>query len=340
MHPSFLRYLIDPANGEGLELFASRSEGDFVMEGELRSSSNSYAIVRGIPRFAGYQKENGYAESFGYQWNRWSKVQFESSNRGKPMEGYTLSMWEKITSISANDLRGGVILDYGCGPGRFTEIVRLKKGRVIGLDLSTAVEAAAKNFRNDDNVLICQADILKPPVRAESMDGAFSIGVLHHTPDPRKAFREMVRTVRPGGWVAVAVYGKRTYYDFPTVKLYRKIFRALWPAFKQYPALLYSYFAGHVLSPASRIPGFGLVIRAAFPFVRLPDAEWSVLDTFDSVTTAYQSSHESFEVFSWLKECNLEDIEPSNWGFSSYHAYKPAAAERNAHDWAANRSAC
>lgn len=328
MHISFLKYLVDPRTGQPLEAHSQRNEGDFIWEGELRSDSNRYPIVRGVPRFAGYQDANNYTNSFGYQWNKWARVQFESQNIGKPMQGYTMRMWEKVTSIESKDLGGALVLDYGCGPGRFTEIVRMKNGRAIGIDLSGAVEAAAENFRYDAGVLICQADILQPPIRPETVDGAFSIGVLHHTPNPRKGFQEMVKTVKPGGWAALAVYGKGTYYDFPTVTLYRNVFRALWPALKHYPPLLYSYAAAHVLAPLSRVPILGQILRGAFPFVRLPDAQWSVLDTFDSVTTSYQSSHESYEVFGWLKQAGLEGIEPSDWGFSSYHAMKPAAAIR------------
>jgi SAM-dependent methyltransferase len=321
MHSSFLHYLCDPQTGEPLTLHVQSGTGDVVHEGRLASPSNTYPIVRGIPRFHGYDSRNDYTQSFGYQWTKWSRVQFESQNLGKPMQGHTLDMWQRITSISC-ELAGKVVADFGCGPGRFIEIVRMKQGKVIGLDLSLAVEAAADNFRGDPDVLICQADILKPPIKAGSLDGAFSIGVLHHTPDPRQGFDKMVQAVRAGGWVALSVYGKGTYYDFPTVRMYRGLFRILWPLFRHYPALLYSYFAGYVLRPLVPVPVLGKLVRLFFPVVGLPDVNWSILDTFDSVTPTYQSAHESFEVFQWFKESRLVKIEPSNWGFTAYHGMK------------------
>ncbi len=322
MHISFMEYLVDPETKEFLKLIPIKQEGEFIIEGTLASSKNSYPIVRGIPRFAGYS-EDSYTKSFGYQWNKWSRVQFESQNVDRPMEGHTLNMWQKITAIDSKDLSGATILDFGCGPGRFIEVLRMKNAKAIGIDLSAAVEAAGQIFKNDPNVLICQADALNSPIKPQSVDGAYSIGVLHHTPDPRKGFYDMIQSVKPGGWAALAVYGKGGYYDFITVSLYRKLFKLLWPLFKHYPPLLYSYIAAYIFRPISYVPIIGLLVRALFPFVRLPDVRWSLLDTFDSVTPSYQSAHESYEVFRWFHDAGLTDIAPSDWGFTSYHGTKP-----------------
>jgi len=323
VHVSFLPYLVDPENQESLELRVDRREADVILEGALVSRTRRYPIIRGIPRFAGYETDGDYSRSFGYQWNRWRRVQFESENVGKPMQGHSRRMWQRITSVETDNFEGQVIGDFGCGSGRFLEVVRLKKGRVIGLDLSQAVESAADHFRQDPQVLICQADVLRPPIKPAALDGAFSIGVLHHTPNPAQGVEAMSDTVKSGGWVAISVYGKGGYYDFPTVRLYRSLFGALWPWFRQYPPLAYAYFATHVIRPLSYIPVAGPLLRVMFPCVRLPDATWSMLDTFDSLTPIYQSTHESYEVFQWFQRAGLVDIEPSDWGFTAYHARKP-----------------
>lgn len=326
MNLSFLPYLVDPATGECLELFVEKRNGDSIIEGMLSSTSNKYPIVRGIPRFSGYQDKANYTNSFGYQWNKWSKLQFESENIGKPMEGHTRGMWERITGIDSKRLEG-VFAEFGCGSGRFLEVVRMKQGKVIGIDLSDAVEAAGEAFQDDPEVLICQADVLQPPIKPGSLEGAFSIGVLHHTPNPEKGFGKMVRCVRPGGWAAVCVYGKGGYYDFPTVSLYRNLFKFLWPVFKHYPPLIYSNFATYFLRPISSIPFLGKGVKGLFPYIQLKDINWSLLDTFDSVTPSYQSAHESFEVFQWFKKNSLINIEPSDWGFTAFHAVKPSGAK-------------
>ncbi|MGO9120627.1 MAG: methyltransferase domain-containing protein [Desulfomonilaceae bacterium] len=328
MHLQFLSYFVEPGTNQPLSLEIDSGSGDIVESGFLVNKSNlrRYPIIRGIPRFVDYQ-ENNYAKSFGYQWHRWPKVQFESENLGKPMEGHTRGMWERIVSFHDKKLNlvGKTVVDIGCGPGRFVDVARSKGAKVIGIDYSGAVEVAARNFRDDPDVCICQADALRLPLKSNSVDGAFSIGVLHHTPDPKQGVREAHRIVHPEGWFAVSVYPKGGYYDFPSVQMWRKLFNVLWPFLKYYPPLIYTYFTNCVFRPvAVAIPPLGKAIRLFFPFVKLPDFQWSLLDTFDSLTPSHQSAHDTYEVFCWLKEAGFKDIEPSNWGFCSFVGFKDA----------------
>ena len=96
MHPQFLALLRCPKSGEKLTLNVHEwGPRGMVLTGTLLASQGvSYPIVRGIPRFVDTQ---GNASSFGYQWRRWPRVQFESENVGKPMSGHTTRMWEAIT---------------------------------------------------------------------------------------------------------------------------------------------------------------------------------------------------------------------------------------------------
>ena len=330
MHKKFLPYLIDPVTKEALKLEITESRGDKVLTGFLLSSTSRFPIVNGIPRFAGYTTEN-YAESFGYQWNKWSRIQFESDNVGSPMYGHTTNMWEKITGIKS-EIKGQLVLDLGCGPGRFVEVAKEKGAMVIGLDYSMAVEAAAKNFKDDDNVCIIQGDALNLPICDAVVDGVFSIGVLHHTSNPEQGVKETARILKKGGWFGLAVYSKGGYYDFPSVQFWRKIFKFLWPVLKHYPPLAYTYLTVYGLRPLKYMPFLDKVIRRVLPTVNSPDIRWALLDTFDSVTPSYQSAHEPFEVFQWFKKSGFVNIEPSDWGFTSFHGKKEADHAGNVTD--------
>ena len=55
----------------------------------------------------------------------------------------------------------------------------------------------------------------------------------------------------------------------------------------------------------------------------LPDKNWSILDTFDSITPTYASTHDQSEVFDWLSAAGFQDIKPTNWGATSFLAKKP-----------------
>jgi len=320
MHIQFLDYLADPYTKEPLILESSDISSGIILSGSLRSSTNVYPIIRGIPRFVPFINGN-YSNNFGYQWHKWPRVQFEHENVGKPMEGHTRSMWEKITGY--NEYIGTIdkktIADIGCGAGRFVDVARSKGARVIGIDYSSAVEVAAQNFREAFDVCICQADALNLPLKSGYLDGAFSIGVLHHTPDPPRGVLQAHAALHAGGWFALSVYPKGQYYDSPPVQAWRKIFKILWPLFKHYPPLAYTYFAIYILRPFVNIyPKAGNRVKSVFPYLDIPDIDWSLLDTFDSVTPSYQSSHDTQEVSNWLHNAGFRDIRQTDWGPTSF----------------------
>lgn len=326
MNKKFIKYLVDPETGEELQLLSEESKSVDIASGYLVSKSNRYPIIRGVPRFAGYKDRSNYSKSFGFEWNRWSQLQFDSRNLGKPMAGHTRKMWEQIVCSGNRSTKGKLLIDFGCGPGRFIEIARKKGARIIGIDLSDAVEVAHNNFNSDQDVLIVQGDILKLPFKKEVADGAFSIGVLHHIPDPHLGFNKIVDVIKKSGWLAVSLYGQYGYYTDPIVNFYRQVFKKLWPVFGPYPALVYSYITVYVLRTLARVPVikyFVYLLKTIFPFIDLPDRNWSVLDTFDSVTPSNQFGYSIFEIFSWFKKTGkFKVIEPSNWGGASMWGIK------------------
>ncbi|MDB5329060.1 MAG: Methyltransferase type 11 [Phycisphaerales bacterium] len=319
MHPKHLPLLCCPITGDPLEVKADRMNAHgMVVSGTLRTpSGNSYPIVRGVPRFVGSEH---YAASFGYEWNRWPRVQFESENLGRPMEGHTTRMWERITGASDEDVRGKTVVDFGCGPGRFLDIVRRKGGVAIGIDLRPAVDCARDNFKDDPDVLVVQGDLFRPPFRPGTFDGGFSIGVLHHTPDPPRGLEALARLVRPQGWVSCCVYPKGDFYDFLSVRRLRAVHLRLRSVFGYRFAMAYSYFAAYALAPFVRkAKQFGL--RRPMQFVErnwlvslyLKDARWRVLDTFDAITPEIASTHTAEEVREWLEKAHCREVRMTPW---------------------------
>src|SRR5690348_8374875 len=90
---------------------------DEVIDAELRCKTcqATYAIKRGIPRFV---DSDNYAQSFGFQWNRYAKTQLDS-HTGRPISRNRLFE----TTRWPEDLSGQLVLEAGCGAGRFTEIL-------------------------------------------------------------------------------------------------------------------------------------------------------------------------------------------------------------------------
>ena len=116
-----------------------------------------------------------------------------------------------IRSI-AEFFEGKRVLDAGCGTGRHAYLAaRFGAREVVAVDLSGAVDAARVNLEALDNVHVVQGDLLRLPLRPADRGGGFdliySIGVLHHLPDPHAGFRSLLPYLRPGGTIAVWLYG-------------------------------------------------------------------------------------------------------------------------------------
>lgn len=71
-----------------------------------------------------------------------------------------------------------LIADLGCGSGAFTDILREKGFRCIGIDLSYRIlDAECKIF---SDVAFVNGDVDKPPIASESVDLILFSGMLHH----------------------------------------------------------------------------------------------------------------------------------------------------------------
>lgn len=108
---------------------------------------------------------------------------------------------------SLEDLRGQKVAEVGCGNGRFLKIMSQYAQHVWGLEPGDGVLNAEAYNVDLDNVTVKRASVYELP-ELPPLDHIFSIGVVHHLPDPRGALEAMKATLRPGGRCTIWVYGK------------------------------------------------------------------------------------------------------------------------------------
>jgi SAM-dependent methyltransferase len=106
-----------------------------------------------------------------------------------------------------------VVLDAGCGGGRYSRVAGEAGAQVVGADQSTAVEKAARLCGHLPNVRFVQADLKRLPLEPASFDFAFSIGVMHHDVSTRAVLDAVARMVRPGGRLAVWLYCRNQWWQ-------------------------------------------------------------------------------------------------------------------------------
>src|SRR4051794_10552079 len=156
---------------------------------------------RGGPRFADIgkveQEKAETAKNFGWQWTNFTQED--------PKYNAQFLGW--LQPVKPEFFEGKVVLEGGCGKGRHTKLAAEWGAKnVVGIDLGAGVESAFALTRDHPNAHIVQCDIFKLPLK-KIFDYAFSVGVLHHTPDPKGAFLSLAGKVKKGGHISAWVYG-------------------------------------------------------------------------------------------------------------------------------------
>jgi len=112
-----------------------------------------------------------------------------------------------LNAIGFNKL----VLEIGCGTGQLSHYLQLNNNEVLGVDLSVSSLSLAIKHKLENDLhrsSFVQMDVFDLAIKDASFDAVVCNGVLHHTPNPRRAFTEIVRTVKPGGLVVVGLYNR------------------------------------------------------------------------------------------------------------------------------------
>ena len=305
MKHSLLELLRDPHSGESFTLHIDHQQADEIITGTLITSDGTrYQITKGIPRFVPH---DDYVENFSFEWTKHRTTQLDSANNSRESE----ERFADSLPFPLVELAGKIVLDVGCGMGRFAEIVLKYGGTVVGIDLSYAVDAAWTNMGQHPKANFVQANIFSLPFASASFDLIYSLGVLHHTPDPRAAFDCLPRLLKPNGTLMTTFYAGYNKAYVAASEFWRWMFRRI-----PRPTL---YKMAHVSVPfyyVTRLPKIGKVFSTFFPMSGHKRAEWRILDTFDWWSPQYQFYFTHPEVFRWYQEHSLGNIVVKGPGIS------------------------
>jgi SAM-dependent methyltransferase len=273
---------------------ADGDRADEIESGTLRcQAGHTFPIVGGVPRFV---ESELYVQNFGFEWNVHAGTQLDSASSDESEQAFRAK-----TGFTPEMLAGKLVLDVGCGMGRYTDVASRWGATVVGVDLSRAVDAAERNVGQRRHVHIAQANVFELPFRDGTFDFIFSLGVLHHTPDTKAAFDRLPGLLRTNGRIAIWLYSNyggwrpSELYRYVTPRLPKRLLHGL-----TYVAVPLYY--------VHKIPIVGPLISFLTPISHHPKARWRVLDTFDWYSPKYQWKHSYEEVFPWFEEQGLTDI--------------------------------
>lgn len=120
-------------------------------------------------------------------------------------------IYEEFLHIPLDALSDKTFLDAGCGTGENTWSWRRildPNTRLIAVDLSEASVAIAQRNGADQTLRpnFAVASLLDLGLAENSVDVVFCSGVLVAVTDPKRAFRELVRVLKPGGYIILILY--------------------------------------------------------------------------------------------------------------------------------------
>lgn len=355
MKQALLGLLVSPCCCAGLALEAYAGDAAELSEGLLtcEACSASYPVIGGIPRllplhmhqllrtrypafFASFGggRQSSYlswgtipqeavagdqtktVERFGFEWTEFS--QYDSDN-----------FLTLISPLDPTWFESKIGLDLGCGAGRHAQQAARYGAEVIAVDISWSIEAAYARNRGNPKVHIIQADLFTLPFNDHTFDFVYSLGVLHHTPDPPAAFSRAVRVVRPGGVVVVWVYTNKRRFLILTLSCLRRITtrlpnRALkWLArafaLVDYYCLVQPYRLlarnGHLQQILQPVVPWRIQEYAKHSF-GVSNADW-----FDRLSYPYVHYYSDQEIEVWYRRNGLENIRVTPTGPNASTGY-------------------
>lgn len=245
-------------------------------------------------------------KSFGYQWTRKVFSQI--------IPKFEEDFLNYIYPVQRDFFCHKIGIDIGCGFGRHIYYAAGFGAEMIGIDFSRAIDSAYNNTKELEDIHLIQADIYNLPLRRNYFDFAYSIGVLHHLPDPEKGFSSILELIRSGGYVSIWLYSKsRPAVNF-TIESIRFITKRIPHVFLYSICLILSGLEWlFIILPYKiliKIPFIGsfleknifrrVKIYSGYPFAVFP-ADW-----FDRLSVPIRHYYNKLDIEGWFKRPDLQ----------------------------------
>jgi SAM-dependent methyltransferase len=248
---------------------------------------------------------------FGAEWSRFDQSGLSPEELERTFQMYFgIFPWERLGPAAVG-------FDLGCGSGRWARLVAPRVGRLHCVDPSaSALAVAERNLAGLPNCTFHRAGVDELPFADESMDFAYSLGVLHHVPDTARGIRGCVRKLKPGAPLLLYLY-----YAFDNrPPWYRWLWRgtdAVRRLVSRLPAgprfLAADLLAGAVYLPLARAARLAERMGGAFETLPLSfyrNASFYVMrtDALDRFGTRLEQRFTAAEVRAMMAGAGLENI--------------------------------
>ncbi|MBN1823314.1 MAG: methyltransferase domain-containing protein [Endomicrobiales bacterium] len=345
MKRRFLEYVVCPECGSefSLKVFltddASSGDSGDVAEGVLECAKcgSAYPIIESVPRIL--RKEiigelvrgyDGFVSKYGLNIEHRGvpDVKKDRSLRSKEVaKGYEYG-WSIYSSMLAEyesefrhvlgehlspaDFKDKVVLDAGCGMGRFAYFAKKYGAKtLIAFDMSEAVLVAQNTiFKNSENAYFFQGDIYYLPLK-KIFDIIYCIGVIHHLPSPNEGVQHLACFLKPGAALFLWVYGHSGIkYPLKAIRVVTRRIPFGWSRGLSYLFGTALYLFNVLYRALRKLPGFSKAAECV-PFNQYADRSWAGVCWIcqDHITVPIINFFKKGDVESFAKETSLKQID-------------------------------
>lgn len=252
---------------------------------------------------------------FGDEWEKFNQYKVKKDELLKIYKDYFfINPWTKKGSICKG-------IDLGCGTGRWAQFVAKKVNSLTVVDASEkSLLAAKKNLQFYKNVNFKQCDLTKLPFENNYFDFGYSLGVLHHIPNIKKALSEIHRVLKPNAGFLLYMYYSLENEPF----LYKNIWRftnilrgvicKLPKKIKMCVCDIIAFTIYYPLSKFSKILFFLGFDISKIPLSYYKDKSFYTMrtDSLDRFGTSYEKRYTKKEILNLLEEKGFNRVKFSN----------------------------
>ncbi|MCS6895927.1 MAG: class I SAM-dependent methyltransferase [Bacteroidia bacterium] len=275
----------------------------------LSYESQPAQVINGIAVFPVHGASEDVVKSFGKEWQAFHS--FSSNEIEKLGEEY----FDIMKDIWRADW---VVLDAGCGSGRFSLYMASRVKWIEAIDASFEALSAAKTLLTGvSNVRLTCASLHNIPFPDESFDLAISLGVLHHIPDTEGALAQLYRKVKKGGYVLLYLYYALDNRSWA----YRMLFRVVdaLRRFISHRSITFRRIAAEILAWSVYLPlvflaralrWMGLAVYEKLPLSYYVDKSFYIMrnDALDRFGTSLEKRFTRGEIEEMLRKAGFVEI--------------------------------
>jgi ubiquinone/menaquinone biosynthesis C-methylase UbiE len=250
-------------------------------------------------------------EGFGEEWSTFDQLDLPPDEHFRVFNEYfSVFPFEQLPEAAEG-------FDLGCGTGRWALLLAERVGLLHCIDpADKALAVARRRLAHLHNVQFHRAAASELPLPDGSQDFGYSLGVLHHIPDPELAMASCVRKLKPG-----APFLAYVYYALENRPAW---YRALWKAsdalrrtISRMPfglrKTVTTVIAGCVYFPVARFARAAELVGAdvrQFPLMIYRKSSFYTMrtDALDRFGTRLEHRFSRSELQGMMERCGLTDI--------------------------------